>query len=283
MKVRLKYILSFCLIGFLSSCSRDDVYEKPIVSVGDKVLTASYLRAAIPASVSVQDSALMADEYIRNWVSQQVLLQKAEIYLADSDFDIEAEVAAFRNSLIVEKYQQKLVSQKFDPEISEQAISDYYESMKSNFLLSEPIIKCFYAVLPKKVHGLKDFLKLINPYEEDDFATVEQYLLKYGLKYDNSVDQWKSLSSVRVFFPNSEIKNEAQVLKSKKLYSIEDEGKIYLLLVFESRDVDDYAPIEFVHDKIYSILLNKAKIEFMKKFKNELYEGALKSNLIKYY
>lgn len=281
MKKKVVFLLG--AVGTVFFACQQKTIDEPIVTVGKRTLTMNQLRGAMPTNATSLDSSVFADEYIRRWVQEQVLLSKAEMNLADDELDIEAEIDAFRNSLIVEKYQQKLITQKFNPEITEQEIETYYDQMKQNFLLAESLVKCLYAVVPKRAKGLTAFKRSLNRFDEEEFAEVEKYLFKNALKYDSEVDKWQSMSAVRVFFPNNEIKNESQVLRTRRLYEVEDGKNLYLLLVFDSRMTDDYAPLEYVTDKISTILLNQKKIAFMKQFKTELYEGALKSNLIKYH
>ena len=106
-----------------------------MAEVGDAVLTKANLVAALPVASSAADSAVYADDFIRSWVYRQVLLQKAEIYLANETEDIEAAVEEYRSSLIIETYQNMLIDQKFVSDIKPDDVSNYYDKMKQNFVL----------------------------------------------------------------------------------------------------------------------------------------------------
>ncbi len=268
---------------FVVGCSERSVVDEPVASVGDVVLTMSQLKAAIPATATPIDSAVLADEFIRRWVMDQVLYAKARYNLSEQEFDIEQEVESFRNALVVEKYQQKLIAQKFNPEFFQYDIERYYESMKSNFRLSENIVKCVFAVFDKNTAGLPQFLKTMGKYEDDNFAECEKFMFENAVKYDSSADKWRTLSSVKAFMPNDFIKNENAFLKSSGLRVFYDDKSCYVVKVLDYRLTDDFAPIEYVSDKIYAILLNKEKMRFLENVKRELYENALNSDVIKFY
>ncbi len=286
MKNELKVgFLAFLLstFSFIGCDKQTVVTDETIASVGDAVLTASHLREVVPHTGSSIDSAVIADEYIRRWVLDQVLYQKAKFNLTDEEFNIEQEVEAYRNALIVEKYQQKLIAQKFHPRISQQDIEEYYESMKSNFLLSESIVKCVFAVFPKKATDLQKFKRKLERYDESMFAEYEKYMFDHSLSYDSSADTWKTFSSVKALLPTDCVKNETTFLKSQSLHVFEDDGKCFVLKILDYRLADDYAPLEYVTDNIYAILLNKEKVRFLDNVKRELYENALNADAIKFY
>lgn len=262
---------------------RQESSEKVFVSVGDSHLTESRLMAALPPNVTPTDSAIIIDEFIKRWVLQQVLLQKAELNLSDVDQDIDAAVEEYRTSLIVERYQQKVVASFFNPVITDSAITDYYEDMKHNFKLHDNIIKGVFAVVPDDAMVKRRIKKLLSSDKVDNAAELEQYLFKNASKYEISMDKWMPMSYIRSYMPKDMLKNEQSVLRSKKLTEYVEGDNAYYFLVTDHIFSDGISPLEFVKDQIYTILLNKEKIMFIKKIKSELLDEAHKNNSIKYY
>lgn len=274
------YILASIVV--IASCQLKNDVGIPVASVGDAVFTRSDLVSAFPSSISHEDSAVIADEIVRRWVNQQVMLQKAELNLSDEEIDIENAIQEYRRALIVERYQQKVVEQKFKPEINDNDIADYYERMTDNFRLNEAIMKGVMAVVPKNAPESKGLSKLLQFKNDEDYATVEQYLFEFSKNYVMSLDKWVTVSSLKKFLP-IEQQPDDKTLQNKKLIEIEDEDNYYFLQVSDIKLADEPSPIEYVKDKIHTILLNKKKIEFIKKMNASLYEEAMKNNKIKYY
>ena len=71
----------------LGACSQkhDHKGKTPLVEVGGKFLYQEDLQAALPLSLTPDDSVLFAENYIRNWVEDILLFEKAEDNVRDSE------------------------------------------------------------------------------------------------------------------------------------------------------------------------------------------------------
>lgn len=267
----------------LTACSESSPTEEPVAKVGDAILTKTALMSAIPVTASASDSAVYADDFIRSWVYRQVLLQKAEQYLASETEDIEAAVDEYRSSLIIETYQNKLVEQKFESNIKQEDIEDYYSRMKQNFVLREPIIKGMYAVLTADKRELKDFLKLLTRMDEESSLKVEEYLFSHSKQYKTFFDSWVTYTSVRKFFPQEALADDPRSAASQPYVLFEKDGQTYVLKVTQAISVGGQAPLDFVKGDITNILISQRKLEFLSTANRELYDQALNAGRIKFY
>ena len=77
----------------------------PLVEVVGQTLYAEDLERVIPLGVSRDDSILFAENYIRNWI-EDVLLQNKAQRNVEGDSEVEALVAAYRRALVLHLYQQ---------------------------------------------------------------------------------------------------------------------------------------------------------------------------------
>lgn len=282
----MRFLLSFilCLLASLfNACNvSSGTIDTPVASVGDDVLMRSQLCSAMSAYSNLEDSAVIADEYVRRWINQQVMLHKAEMNLSDDELDINEAIEEYRRALLVEKYQQKLIEQKFKPQITDKEIEDYYESMKQNFNLNESIMKGVFAVVPKNAPCVTDMRKWLMFKEDDDYSNVEQFLYSYSRNYTLSLDKWIPISSVKRFLPLESQPTDIQI-SSHKVFEIEDDENVYYLVAIDTYMVDEVAPIEYVKEKIYNIILNKKKIDYIKQLSTALYNAAIMNNEIKFY
>lgn len=271
--------LLVCLCG----CSAKDAASRPIVSVGDCVLDYSDIISTLPPADNPDDSALYANNFIRNWIHKQLILQTAEKNILDADESIDRLVEEFRSSLIVERYQQKLIEQKFIPKVTESDLTNYYEQNKSDFVLRESIVRGVYAVIPEHSPDTKSFIKILTSLDNSSSLNVEQYLFKYSTSYRVFVDEWLSLSSISRFFPAGMLPDDAKALKSKNLFEFRYEGNIYLLKVIDLSLANTTAPYEYVSTDIYNIIVGKQKADFIASVYKNLYDQAISDNTIKYY
>lgn len=267
----------------LTSCSDEGAVADPVAEVGDAVLSKTSLMSAIPVSASPSDSAVYADDFIRSWVYRQVLLQKAEQYLASETEDIEAAVEEYRSSLIIETYQNKLVEQKFKSNVTEADVEGYYERMKQNFVLREPIIKGLYAVLPAKGREIKDFLKLLTRMDDESSLKVEEYLFTHTKQYKTFFDSWATYNSVRKFFPQEALPDEPRGLTQSPYILFEQDGQSFILKVTSAINAGGQSPLDFVKGDITNILISQQKLEFLSTANRELYDQAVKAGHIKFH
>lgn len=278
---RLPIVLA--LATALVACSESGPAVEPVAEVGDAVLSKTSLMSAIPVTSSAADSAVYADDFIRNWVYRQVLLQKAEQYLASETEDIEAAVDEYRSSLIIETYQNKLVEQKFVSKVTEKDVEDYYERMKQNFILREPIIKGMYAVLTADKREIKDFLKTLSRLDEESSLKVEEYLFTHTKQYQIFFDSWVTYASVRKFFPQEALQDDPRPAASAPYVTFEKDGQTYILKVTAALNTGGQSPLDFVKGDITNILTSQQKLEFLSSANRELYDQALKAGRIKFY
>ena len=93
--------------------------------------------------------------------------------------DIEQSVNEYRASLIIETYQNKLVEQKFKPQITNDDIQAYYDQMKQSFTLSDPAFKGCFAVIPANSPDQKEFFKTLSNFNEESSLKIEEYLFQH--------------------------------------------------------------------------------------------------------
>ena len=97
--------------------------------------------------MSKDDSLLFAEHYIRNWVEDILLYEKAQSNIPDNG-EIEKLVENYRKALIMHTYQQALIHQRLSNEISEGELTDYYEKNKELFRLERPLMQGLFIKVP---------------------------------------------------------------------------------------------------------------------------------------
>ena len=144
----MKYTTLLILLSLLS-CQRQKQVEQPIAQVFESKLYRSEIKEFVPNNISQEDSAIMAQNYIRNWITQKLLLHKAIENLSGEESKIQKQVEDYRASLLIYNYKQKLIDQKLEDEVNDAEIEDYYQKNQKNFVLSTPIVKALFFIVPK--------------------------------------------------------------------------------------------------------------------------------------
>ncbi len=104
--------------------------------MGTKQLLTSDVAGVIPAGSSKEDSIRMLDDYIRKWIRQELMIQKAEENLSPDQKNLSRELLEYRNSLIIYKYKNELMRQRMDTTVTSEQIEEYYLNNIENFNLT---------------------------------------------------------------------------------------------------------------------------------------------------
>jgi hypothetical protein len=78
--------------------------------------------------------------------------------------------------------------------------------------------------------------------------------------------------------PLAEIPNKIQFLRSYPYYETNDAEFLYFLKINAYKITDNVSPIEFVREDIKNIILNKRKVELVRKLEDDVYANAVKKN-----
>nr|WP_321405360.1 hypothetical protein [uncultured Carboxylicivirga sp.] len=286
MRYSIKYLALLLTISLsaMYGCSSapDDPGARPLVAVGDHQLTYRMLGSAVPNHLSVEDSVVFVQDYINRWIRSELLLQKAELNLSPKEKDVERLLEEYRRSLLIHQYQQKLLAQKFSPFITGNEINKCYTDMEDNFRLEDVIIKGTFVIVPKTAPNINTLEKLYRSEDQEDLVKLETYCFQNARKYEIFLDHWLPMEEINRALPEP-ISRTDQFVKYNKIYNTSDSLNQYFLSIKDYKLPSDLAPIEYVEEKIKSILINKKRMEFLKQLETDLYEEGLNNKSIKFY
>ena len=282
-KVRIWTIISCLAIAF-GGCSKQQDHKgmTPLVEVAGKFLYQEDLQAALPLSLTPDDSVLFAENYIRNWVEDILLFEKAEDNVRDSE-KVKALVESYRRALVMHAYQEELVQQQLKEEITPAEIADYYEKNKSLFILEKPIVKGLFIKVPLLSSGLADVRRWYKRNTQDAIEKLEKYSLRNAVTYDYFYDQWRPLEEIEAMMPVKDWKADGDFLQRNKDVELKDTAFHYFLHIEEFQDKGGQRPIDFAKEEITEILINLKRVDFINRVKEDLYRQASEKNGINYF
>ena len=288
---RVKEILSFsavlCVFVLLIavSCTKKVATAEPgrvpVASIDGYFLYYDELAKVMSPGLSAEDSAMFADKYIKNWVSELLFYQNAEKNIPDTR-EIDQLVENYRHALIVHSYEQKLVEQKSVASVSETAIKTFYDENQGLFILEEPVIKGVFIQLPLKTSNLNKVRKCYTDTTSRSLDELEKFCILNAVRYEPFYDSWTPLSHIKSILPPT-IGVLENLLSSKKNIEIKDESFVYFLNVTDMVRRGEPEPLEKAHDKIRSLIQNNIEVSYIEGIKEELYQNALKKERIEFY
>ncbi len=272
-------ILFFVL---LLSCNLNNELDKnTIAKVGDKILTFEELLEKIPNNIERLDSTLVVNEIINNWALNELLIKNAEINLTDLEKNrIKKNSNEYYNNLLVNSYKNKIASVNSDTLVDQNDVAEYYDTNFSNFVLYEDIVKARYVRLNKNNFNINEIKRRFRRFNRDDivfFDSISLQLLNYSL--NDSIWINKDL-----FFKKINVLDDEEIdrIVKKTLYiAKEDSLDVYLVKINGFMGINDKAPLNYIYKRIEELIINKKKVDFIKKFDTEIIENAKQENIFK--
>jgi hypothetical protein len=272
-------LLTILIVGCVPS---DEVNDTVMAEVGAKKLYLSEVSAVIPYDLNPADSAVMADDYIRKWIRQELMLQKAEENLPAELKNVDRELEEYRNSLIIFRYKNELMAQRMNTTVSDAETMEYYLQNAENFKLNQIIVKAVSVKIPVDFANPDNLKKLCNDTTEEGIASFKEYCTQYAKSFDILTDRWVELDRIMNNFPTT-IEKPEEYLKRNQFIEFSDQNLYHLVAIHDYLLKNEQAPEDYVRENIKSLILNRRKIEFLRDLENNIYQEGVNKNIFKIY
>jgi hypothetical protein len=270
------FLLSGCdKLGFRRESSGSNEGRVAVARVNNAYLYKDELRGIVPSGLLKEDSTSRVLAYVDNWVKKQLLIQEATKRIDINEAEVERKILDYRFSIIAYEYQTQSIKQHLDTLVVNRDVEDYYKNNIDNFILKQNIVRATVIKVSKNAPRTEKIKQLIFSRDEKDQNELKSYCLSFSTAYHLSDAAWMAFDELVKNSPLVEIPNKIQFLKTNPYYETSDDSYLYFLKVDEYRISDNVSPLEFVKDEIRNIILNKRKIELVKKLEDQVYQDAL--------
>lgn len=266
---KFKIIVVVLVVG-LFSCSKEE--GSPLAKVYDNYLYEKDIEGLVPEGLSSSDSLSFVQNYIKQWVESQIILNKAKKNIDD---DFTRQLEDYKNSLILNSYEAKIVNQLIDTNVSQQEIEKYYNENLDNFILRDNIVKLLYIKLDKKSGAINQIKNIFSKetISEKDLLQLDNISKKSSINSFLDPNVWIIFNDIIKEIPINPIDKEL-FLKTNKIINVSDNNFTFLVKILEYKISNSTSPISFEKQTIRGLILNKRKIEIINKMKKELLKEA---------
>ena len=268
------------LLLFIISCNynikNNDGY---VARVGDEFLSVEEIQEIIPKNLNKQDSLRIVNNVIEEWATSKLLIQNAIINLTEIEkSQIDNKSEKYRENLIISEYRNKISNNNPDTLVSKDEIELFFSENSKNFKLFEEIIKGRYVKLNKKTFNINEIKRRFRRFNQSDksfFDSISIQLLNYYL--NDSIWINKKLFFNKI--PSLEYDQSLRISKNNLFYVQEDSLALYLIKINNYKKADDYAPLEYIYNRIKEVIVSKKRIDYLNKIDKELIGDAITKNL----
>ena len=279
-------IICFLLAVFLlAGCSYFEKEEdrKVVVRVNDSYLYEEDINALINENTSKEDSSVIVSNYITRWATQQLLIDRAQLNLPESQLrEFRDLIENYKNELYTSAYKDAVVGRKLDSTLSTQEMQTYFEENKGNFKLAEDLLKLRYVSLEEKntnINEIKSYLTRFNDKDKEELDKLSLQFKNYSL--NDSV--WVKIKTLYDKIPALSSNNRDNLVNKSNFLQVEDSLGVYLIYVKDVLERGQDAPFEYAEPTIEKILLNKRKLNLIKELEKDITKDAIKNEKFEIY
>ena len=280
MPLKSPLFIGLLAFGLLTSCDffKKELPSEPVARVNDNYLFKEDLVSLIQPNTSAEDSILIVNNYINRWATQQLLIDQARLNLPESQLaDYDQLVLDYTNDLYTNGYKNAAVSRQLDSSITAATYQEYYQKNKESFILKERLLKLRYIYVGNEFKTTEEVARQLERFEPDDIAALEEIAFQFNRYYLND-STWVKQDALQLEIPLIAVKSNAEKLKKSNFVRLQDSIGVYLVQVQDALERGDDAPLEYVRPTIQQIILNKRKLDLIKKLEADLTKDAIKNN-----
>lgn len=283
---RTKVFLCLSVLLLTLSCGpylKENEEKEPLARVGERYLYKEDISPLLGKGISRGDSVSFVTNYINNWASKQLLLDKAKINLQEEKLaEFDALVADYRTDLYTRAYKEALINQGSDSLVSPAQLKSFYEREKENFKLKEKLVQLRFIELPTEFLNKGEVIKRLKSFKEEDMAYLDSIGVQFRkLNFNDSI--WISASRVIEEIPPLTLENQDRYLKKSQFFELEDSVGVYLARINDVRQVNEIAPLSYIEPTIRQVLLGRRKLDYIRKLEMEILDEAIKQNEFEVY
>lgn len=277
-KSTLKYLLVPLLTHLFFGCAPKISSDgEAVARVGSSKLYMKDVASVIPDNIGQEDSIMMAEDYIKKWIKQELLLQKAEENLSEAEKDVSKQMEEYRKSLILYRYKNALMNQRMDTTVTDAEITNYYDENSEKFMLNKNIVKAIFIKMPADFANPDVLKAMCNDTSTEGIIELRDYCLQYAKVFDIFTERWVDFQLVVKNIPQT-IDNPEEFLQNNQMIEHTDDDYYYLVSIIDYKLKNELAPLEFVKDNIKNLILNRRKIDFLKEVENNIYAEGIEKN-----
>lgn len=275
-------IIGLVLAGFLfSGCQ---ALEKKQQAGAAVELNGHYLYRstldALTLGLNSEDSARVADRYIRQWAEDLLMQEFGEHRMSSEDrANLERMIEEYKLSLYAQAYAQVLIAHRMPKTVADSTVEAIYTQLADRFKLDESLVRGMLLIVPK---GAPKIDKLRGWMAKQEMDAIEKYAYQNASGYELFADKWMTTTELISRIPLERSEMESR-LRAKNQVEVADSARIYILQITDKRMRGEAMPIEYARPQIETIVLNGRQVEFLKEERERLYEEALQSEKIKFF
>lgn len=287
MRQLLKISVFVMLLGAVSCRELPDYLmgDDVIARVGGELLTVQDISAVVPSNLKGNDSLSFVKQYTDKWLVRQLKVNEADELFSGTEKDIEKLVEDYRQTLLTSKVDQYYIDQQMSDDVSQEDITEYYNTHKSQFLLDRTLVKgriLRFDATYRQSTKLKTQMQKAATSQNDDKAFSDLCAKNNFLLIDNR-SEWVNFADFLSNLPIPQSQNNEPLLDKMGVLELKIGSDRYYFDFTSVCRKGNVAPLEIVSDNIRRILITQRRSQIIKSHEEQILKSALEDGDAKVY
>lgn len=169
-----------------------------------------------------------------------------------------------------------------DTVISKEELEAFYQREKENFKLNEKLLRVRYVELPPQFLNKAAVIDKLKGFSEKDRIYLDSINVQFRkVNFNDSI--WVEASRLINEIPPLTSENEQLYLKKSQFFEMQDSLGVYLTKVVDMLDKNEAAPLQYITPTIKRVLLNRRRLEYLRKLEVDIIDEAIKNKEFEIY
>lgn len=277
-------VIVIVLFQLFTSCNlKPEAKPEALARVNDSYLYRDEIKGLVPVGTPKEDSAAIVRNYIDRWASQKLLIQAAEVNLnEEKKAAFDKLIRQYRVDLYTKAYIEEVVKSTVDTVVANEELEAYYKENKENFRTNGMLVRLRYIHLAKDNPKYETIKSRFFDFRKSDKKFWDTYALQFkSFAFNDSV--WVDMGQVYGKLPFINPDNRDKYISPGKSIQFPDSTDIYLVKIVNVIDKNQVSPFEYLKPVLKEVILNRRKLELIKKFEKDITDDGIKDNKYEIY
>ena len=144
------------------------------------------------------------------------------------------------------------------------------------------MVQLRFIELPKQFLNKEEVIERLKRFDQEDVVFLDSIGVQFKkLNFNDSL--WIPLVRVLQEIPPLAKEDEDRTIKKSQFFELEDSLGVYLGKIGDVRNINEIAPLSYIEPTIRQVLLNRRKLDFMRRLETEILDEAVKQNEFQIY
>ena len=270
------------VLGACNSWSGYKADDEMVARVGTNYLYRSELSSSMPSGISAKDSVNYSQAFIEKWIVGQLKQQEAEKLFPQSESDIDRLVEEYRRSLLVHRLDRHYLEAEPCGEITDKDIAAYYNAHKTDFRISQPMVKGEIVAMGDNFRRREQMLKWFESSKAEHREDFMELCRKNNLLH-LQFQEWVSFSDFLSNLPLLRNSQNEKLLDNRKVQKIHHDKTYYYFRITNVLKSGDTMPLGMASENIKQILINRHRADVIHRQEKHIMDNALSSGHARIY